>query len=124
LLQVSASSTDPEERSLRTLLAQFYVTLHESTISWIPLPWSLFSGVASPKFWGDLLTLNEQQYFIWDTASQRTKWQGMLQIWAPLAPMASSMFLLTASTPYDLTIPTLCLLVSKIKPTAWVRSVT
>jgi len=33
------------------------------------------SSVASPKcFWGEnILTLSEQQYFVWDTASQSTK---------------------------------------------------
>ena len=33
------------------------------------------SGVASPKFWGDqnFLTLGEQQYFVWDTTSQKHK---------------------------------------------------
>jgi len=41
------------------------------------------SGVASPKFvWGaNLLTFSEQHYFVWDTASQSTKWQDMLEIW-------------------------------------------
>ena len=27
------------------------------------------------------LTLNEQQYFDWDNASQSKKWQDMLEIW-------------------------------------------
>jgi len=36
----------------------------------------LSSGVASPKFGGpDLLTLSEQQCFVWDTVSQSTKYR-------------------------------------------------
>jgi len=40
------------------------------------------SGVASPKYLGEpnLLTISEQQYFVWDTASQSTKLQCMLNI--------------------------------------------
>jgi len=38
---------------------------------------------SQPKiFWGaNLLILSEQQYLVWDTASQSTKWQEMLEIW-------------------------------------------
>jgi len=32
------------------------------------------SGVASPKIWGqNLLTLSQQPYFVWDTASRKDK---------------------------------------------------
>jgi len=40
------------------------------------------------------LTLNEQQHFVWDTASQSTKQQDMLEIWGtwpPWAPLATPM---------------------------------
>ena len=40
------------------------------------------NGVASPK----CLILREQQYFVWDTASQSTKWLDMLKIWGDMAP--------------------------------------
>jgi len=41
------------------------------------------SDVTSPKFFvgPDLLTLSEQQYFVWDTVSLSTKLQDMLEIW-------------------------------------------
>jgi len=46
---------------------------------------SLISGVASRKLWG---AKSEQQYFVWETASQSTKLQGMLEIWGGMAPLA------------------------------------
>jgi len=43
---------------------------------------------SQPKVFGgpNTLTLSEQQYFVWDTASQSTKPQDMLDIWGPWAP--------------------------------------
>ena len=47
------------------------------------------SRVASPIFLGrpNFLTLSEQQYFVWDTANQSTKWQarnlGAIAPWPP-----------------------------------------
>ena len=52
------------------------------------------SSVASPKFWEgpNILNLNEQHYFVLDTASQSSKRQDMLEleIWGtwPLGPPA------------------------------------
>jgi len=48
----------------------------------------LCSGVASPKVLGgaNLLTLGEQQCFLWDTAFQSTKGQDILAIVAGMAP--------------------------------------
>jgi len=48
------------------------------------------SGVASSKFWEgpNLLTLSEQQYLVWDTASQSTKRQSMLEIFRGMTPLA------------------------------------
>jgi len=45
---------------------------------------------SQPKFWMRLnsLTLSKQQYFVWDTASQSTKLQDMLEIWRGMAPVA------------------------------------
>jgi len=45
-----------------------------------------------------MLTLSEQQYFVWDTASQSTKWQGMLEIFflGGMAPLAALMCALDA----------------------------
>jgi len=39
------------------------------------------SSVAPKLFWGNDLTLSEQQYFVLDAASQSTKLQDMLEIW-------------------------------------------
>jgi len=46
-----------------------------------------FRGVTSLKFWGrqkfegaKCLILGEQQYFVWDAASQDTKWLAVLNI--------------------------------------------
>ena len=36
--------------------------------------------------WAKCLTLGEQQYFVWDTASLSTKWRGILKIWGALPP--------------------------------------
>jgi len=33
------------------------------------------------------LTLSEQQYFVWDNASQSTKRQGMLEVWGACGPI-------------------------------------
>jgi len=33
-------------------------------------------------------TLSKQQYFVWDTASQCTNQQDMLEIWEGMAPLA------------------------------------
>jgi len=54
------------------------------------------SSVASPKFLGaNTSTLSEQQYFVRDTAFQRTKWQDMLKLfwgaWPP-SPLSTHMF--------------------------------
>jgi len=35
------------------------------------------------------LTVGEQQYFVWDTASQSTKLQKMLEIWEDMAPLVT-----------------------------------
>jgi len=45
----------------------------------------LRSRVARPK----CLILVEQQYFVWDTASQNTKWTDMLKVWGGMPPWAS-----------------------------------
>ena len=46
------------------------------------------NGAAGPKTLRgpNLLTLNEQQYFVWDTGSQNTKWQDMLEILTGCTP--------------------------------------
>jgi len=43
-------------------------------------------GVDSQKFWEgpNLLTLNEQQHFVWDTASQKHKITSYARIWLRL----------------------------------------
>jgi len=44
------------------------------------------------KFGENHLTLTEQQYFVWDTSSQSTKWQDILEIqgaWLPWPPLAT-----------------------------------
>ena len=40
------------------------------------------SSLTSPKFWErpNILTSSEQQYFVWDTASQSTKRQDVLEV--------------------------------------------
>ena len=43
------------------------------------------SSVTSPKFRSNILTLSEQQYFVWDTASISTKRQDVLDIWGAWA---------------------------------------
>ena len=55
-----------------------------------------YRSVATAKVGGraNLLTLSEQQYFVWDTASQGTKWQDMfwnLGAWLPWPSMATPM---------------------------------
>jgi len=44
------------------------------------------SSLASPKFWEgpNILTLCEQQYFVWVTASHSTKRQNMLELFCGL----------------------------------------
>jgi len=46
--------------------------------------WTLdsYSGLDSPKLGGgeNGVTLSEQLYLVWDTASQSTKWQDMLEM--------------------------------------------
>ena len=48
------------------------------------------TGTSPQFFWGDLLTLSEQQYYVWNTASRSTKQQEMQEIlgvsMAPLYP--------------------------------------
>jgi len=68
----------------------------------------LFKDVARPKFaeakyfdfseqqffLGEYLDFKRAtQYFVWDTASQSTKWQDMLEIWGALAPLATPIWL-------------------------------
>jgi len=50
------------------------------------------SGVTSPKFWEgpSILTVSEQNYFVWYTGSQSTKRQDMQEIlgaWLPFCPL-------------------------------------
>jgi len=46
------------------------------------------SGVASPKFGlANTLTLSWQEYFVWNTASQCTKRQDILEIWGSMSPL-------------------------------------
>jgi len=48
-----------------------------------------FNSVASPKlWWGKSFDFKRATVFVWNTASQSTKWQDMLEIlWAwPLGP--------------------------------------
>jgi len=48
-----------------------------------PFPTTTAQYCIAPKtFWGaNILSSSEQQYFGWDTASQNTKRQDMLDIW-------------------------------------------
>jgi len=50
-------------------------------------PRLVFSSVSSPKILegSNILTLRKQQYFVWDTASQSTKRQDLLELWGAMA---------------------------------------
>jgi len=81
-----------------TALHRKQVVIERRSCFWVYLS----SGVASPIFfWGArkvflgaakkfrgtrFLTLGEQQYFVWDIASQNTELLGMLKIWGAWTP--------------------------------------
>ena len=75
--------------------------LFETTFIWDLLVCD--SGVASPKFFGGpkCLILDEQQYFVWDTASQSTKWLHMLTIWEAWALGPPSLHLWFATCSFE-----------------------
>jgi len=81
----------PQQAFSATLLQKVFftrsatLTFHHNSISYHK--YIITGGVASQKsFWGTkMFDLGEQQYFVWDAASQSTKWLNILKMgpWRP-----------------------------------------
>jgi len=75
--------------------------LHARKFQWCSQP-KIFGD---PKIWveEEFLILGKQQYFVWDTASQSTKWRDILKIggaWPLATPTASFIGLLPKTISY------------------------
>jgi len=61
---------------MERLFVELHIAFRDALLSSSDVGYRNFSGVARPKFfWGGakFFILGDQQYFVWDTASQSTK---------------------------------------------------